>query len=236
MIVLGIETATECLSAALLVENKKIYERRKNSRFSHCELLAGFISELVDEAGIFIGTIDCVAVSIGPGSFTGLRIGIATAMGLAYGLNINACGINTLMGMAWNIVEPGTLVCPIIDAKRSEVYTALYRTGNDIPQTIIEPLALPVSKLAEMLHKRNEKVTITGPDAEKFRIMLLKSPGTSVSFIPPDMAEPSAKSIAELGLITFRSTGGINPALLKPVYLRRSDAEIARDSCSSDKW
>ncbi len=230
MIIIGIETATERLSSSLLVENDRIFERHVDSRSSHCELLTGFLLELVNEADVSFEEIDCVAVSVGPGSFTGLRIGIATAMGLAYGLGITACGINTLMGLAWNSVEPGTLVCPIIDAKRSEVYTALYRTGDDIPQTVIEPMALPITKLAEILLKRNEKVTLTGPAAEKFRNKLQDSLGISVSFIPPDSAQPSARSIAELGLINFRLNGGINPSSLKPVYLRRSDAEIARDS------
>jgi len=236
MIVLGIETATERLSSALLVENKKIYELHKDSHLSHCELLTGFILELIEEANISIDSIDCIAVSTGPGSFTGLRIGIATTMGLAYGLGINACGINTLMGMAFNTEAPGTLICPIIDAKRSEIYIALYRISNDIPQTIIEPLVLPVSELVDMLRERDETVTITGPATEKFRYMLQESLGTSVSFTPPDLAKPSAKSIAELGLKIFRSGGGENPASLKPVYLRRSDAEIARDYRSGNNF
>ncbi len=229
MIVLGIETATEHLGAALFVENKNTYERYINSRSSHCELLSEFIQELADEADIFMDSLDFIAVSEGPGSFTGLRIGIATAMGLAYGLRIATCGINTLMSIASNVAAPGTLVCPLIDAKRSEVYTALYRTDNDIPHAIINPLALPVSELVNMLKKRNEPVTITGPAQEKFKNMLQESLGSSISFSPPDLAIPSAKSIAKLGLKIFRSGGGENPALLKPVYLRRSDAEISRD-------
>ena len=233
MIIIGIETATERLSASILIENEQILERHKDSHSSHCELLTGFILELVNEANITMDEIDCVAVSVGPGSFTGLRIGIATAMGLAYGLGIPACGINTLMGLAWNSVEHGKLICPVIDAKRSEVYTALYRTGDDIPQTVIEPMTLPVSKLAGILLDKNEKVIITGPAAEKFRDMLHESLGKSASFIPPDLAQPSALSIAELGLIHYRLNRSIHPGTLKPVYLRRSDAEIARDSSDS---
>ena len=233
MIVIGIETATERLSASLLLENDHILERHKDSHSSHCELLTGFILELVHEANITMDEIDCVAVSVGPGSFTGLRIGIATAMGLAYGIGIDACGINTLMGLAWNSGKHGKLICPLIDAKRSEVYTALYRTCDDIPQTVVEPIALPVSKLSEMLLKKNENVIFTGPAAEKFRTMLYESLGESASFIPPDLALPSACSIAELGLIHSRLNRCIHPGALKAVYLRRSDAEIARDSGNS---
>ncbi len=233
MIILGIETATDQLSASLLIENEQIIERHKDSHSSHCELLAGFILELVSEVNIAIDKIDCVAVSTGPGSFTGLRIGIATAMGLAYGLGIPACGINTLMGLACNHFEHGKLICPVIDAKRSEVYTALYRIGDDIPQTVIEPVTLPVSMLSGILLDKNENVIITGPAAEKFRDMLQESLGKSASFIPPDSAQPSAISIAELGIIHYRQNRSIHPGALKPVYLRRSDAEIARDSGGS---
>ena len=235
---LGIETATEHLSAALSVDDT-VYERSKESRTSHCELLAGFIIELADEAGIAPNKIECVSVSTGPGSFTGLRIGIATAMGLAYGMNINACGIGTLMGLAYGAEisafqgKPGTLVCPVIDAKRSEAYTALYRMTGGIPETIIEPVALPVRKLSGALGEKAEKgenILITGPAAETFKDILTESLGDSVSFTAPDVTNPSARSIAGLGIEIFRSSGGINPAQLEPMYLRRSDAEILRDS------
>ena len=105
---------------------------------------------------------------------------------------------------------------------------------------------MPFSKLTEILRSKDEHITITGPAAETFRPMLEESPDVSVdqkgfktvdrkglkpfSFIPPDSAKPSARSIAELGLIMFISGGSVHPASLKPLYLRRSDAEIARDS------
>ncbi|MFC1528650.1 tRNA (adenosine(37)-N6)-threonylcarbamoyltransferase complex dimerization subunit type 1 TsaB [Candidatus Latescibacterota bacterium] len=230
MNILGIETATERLSTAL-IKDGTFHERHNDSRLSHCELLTGFISELVTEAGITMNDIEGIAVSLGPGSFTGLRIGISTAMGLAYGLGLKAVGVNTLMGLAWNSAPPGTLVCPLIDAKRSEVYTAIYRTGNDIPDVVIKPAAVPVAKLADMLRLQGEPITVTGPAAGQFRKTLEETAGASLSFVPSEMAQPSAVSIALVGSAMFNRNRGVTPSALKPVYLRRSDAEIARDNC-----
>ena len=229
MNILGIETATERLGVALLLQ-ETIHERYIDSHSSHCELLTGFISELIEEAGIIVNNIEGVAVSVGPGSFTGLRIGIATAMGLAYGLGVKAAGVNTLMALAWNAAIPGTLVCPLIDARRSEVYTGIYRTGDCIPDVVLKPSAVPVSKLADILRLHDEPITITGPFAEQLRKTLEGIPGTSISFIPLESAQPSAVAIARLGSMMFHCGDDISPAALKPLYLRRSDAEIARDT------
>ena len=229
MNILGIETATERLSTALITGGN-VHEQHRDSRSSHCELLTGFISDIVAEAGITMREIGGIAVSLGPGSFTGLRIGISTAMGLAYGLGIKTTGVNTLMGLAWNAASPGTLVCPLIDAKRSEVYTAIYRTGNDIPDIVMKPAAVPVAKLADILKLQGEPVTVTGPAAGQFREALEEASGDLLSFISPAMAQPSAVSIAQAGSVMFSRDGGVAPSALEPVYLRRSDAEIARDN------
>lgn len=227
MILLGIETATERLSAVILSDGK-VYKRYTDTRSSHCELLTGFIEELVSEAGIVIGSLEGVAVSIGPGSFTGLRIGIATAMGLAFGLGIRAAGINTLSALAWNIAEPGMLVCPMIDAKRSEAYTAVYRsTGDSFPETVVEPGAIPVAKLADTLKAFNEPLLITGPAAHNFRDKI-ETVGSQLMFVSPGDGKPSAEAVARIGAIMFEQGKAVSPDALKPQYLRRSDAELCK--------
>ncbi len=230
MTIIGIETATEHLSAALIVEGAKVLESHTDSRSSHCELLTGFIIELTEEAGISPNSVEGVSVSIGPGSFTGLRIGISTAMGLAYGLGIKAAPVSTLAALAWKRAKPGTLVCPLIDAKRSEAYAGIYRITGGIPETVFEPSALPGDKIGGILRETGEPVTITGPASEFFRDKLENTCGPSLTFISPQSAKPSALAVAELGLLVYQKGGEVNPALLQPVYLRRSDAEIARDS------
>ncbi|MFC1691976.1 tRNA (adenosine(37)-N6)-threonylcarbamoyltransferase complex dimerization subunit type 1 TsaB [Candidatus Latescibacterota bacterium] len=230
MNILGIETATERLSAAL-IHNGKVHSRSITSRSSHCELLARYILELVDEAGITATDIQGVSVSLGPGSFTGLRIGIATAMGLAYGLKAEVAGVNTLMAIAWNASKPGALVCPLIDARRFEVYSALYRTSEGVPSVIVSPSALTIPKLADTLNSFDEQVLITGPAAEKFKAAIEERTESSVSFITSEKAQPSGVAVAQIGLMMFHTGNSINPVALKPVYLKKSDAEIARDKC-----
>jgi tRNA threonylcarbamoyladenosine biosynthesis protein TsaB len=225
---LGIETATERLGAALITADGRAFDRHIDSRSSHCELLVGFISELVGEAGITLNEISGIAISVGPGSFTGLRIGIGTGMGLAYGLGAETCGIDTLAALAWNTGREGALACPLLDAKRQEAYTAVYRIGSGLPEVIIEPAAVPVSRLAEVLAGLGEKVIMTGPAADSFRPLFEAADGLSLEFIEPERAKPSAAAIARLGIRVFESGGGHNPAELQPVYLRRSDAEYAK--------
>jgi len=232
--ILGIETATARLSVALRTSEGHITERHTDRSSSHCELLTGFIRELVDEASLSIDDIDCIAVSKGPGSFTGLRIGIASAMGFAYGLGKPVCGIDTLMGLAWNTAVYGGLVCPIIDAKRSELYTALYRIECESPHIILESTTLHIKQLSEKLASYDETITVTGPAARCFSDILLSQTGTRIAFIPDNAAQATASSIVELGYMEYLKNGAIHPASLKPLYLRRSDAEISR-SCRSNQ-
>ena len=228
MTVLGIETTTERLSAALITDDRRIFERHEDSRSAHCELLATFITVLTGEAGIPLEAVDGVAVSVGPGSFTGLRIGIATAMGLAYGLGVETCGIGTLEALAWNTGLREGLVCPLIDARRAEAYAAVFRMGRGRPETIVEPAAAPVAGLAALLSGLREPVTITGPAALKFRPMLEIADAPPLIFFPPEAAKPSAIAVAQLGILVFGAGEGYGPAELQPVYLRRSDAELAK--------
>lgn len=231
MIILGIETATEQLGAALFRDNVA-YERHTASKTSHCELLTGFIGELAEEAGITFSEIDCVAVSIGPGSFTGLRIGIATAMGFAYGLGIRTAGVSTLMALAWKSAPDGSLVCPVIDAKRKELYIAGYRVHDGaVPDTLVEPCAVPISELPALFDAFHETVYFTGPAATAFRERI-ESTGIRCAFPSVPHSRTSAVSIAEIGGLYFNQGASVEPFGLKPLYVRRSDAEIARDSGS----
>ncbi len=228
MTILGIDTATERLSAALRVNGKE-FSRHKDARTAHCELLTGFIGELLDEAGITSNDVEGVAVSTGPGSFTGLRIGIATAMGFAYGLGLKAAPINSIMGLAGNYQKEGILVCPLIDAKRGEVYCGIYRPGSDTDmlEEILAPSAMPLDDIVNKTKSIEETVIFAGPASLTFRDRILDlSP--DAAFINPAQAPASALSSARLGETAFKRNETIAPAAIKALYIRRSDAEIAR--------
>ena len=229
MTILGIESATEYLSAALIRDGLEPLVRSRQSLSSHCELLTGFFTELTEEAGISPNAIEGIAVSTGPGSFTGLRIGIASAMGLAYGLGIRTAPVGTLAALAFASAAPGSLVCPVIDAKRSEMYAGLFRLTDGIPDTVIEPSARSLDNLAGLLVKACEPVTITGPAAGLLHNHVSSHTLSSLSFITSPDAVPSAVSVSGLGLCIFEAGGAVEPAMIEPVYIRRSDAEILRD-------
>ncbi len=232
-IILGIETTTERLSAALIADGI-IHERHTDSRSAHCELLAEFIHELTKAAALDLDDIDAVAVSIGPGSFTGIRIGIATAMGLSYALGVPAVGIDTLMALAWCAETPG-LVCPIIDARRREVYAGVYRVDGpriELPAVIREPLALSPAALAALLDEIGEPVTLAGPAADTFGEAIAAAViAAPISIVTPPRGKPSAAAIAELGLRIAEAGETIPTHALTPRYLRRADAVEARRTC-----
>lgn len=232
MYILGIETSTNFLSAAVIDESGRVFSRDTDSKSMHCELLPGYICDILKESGILMENIDCIAVSIGPGSFTGLRIGISTAAGLAYGLGKKVAGVNTLVSLAWDCAPTGALVCPVIDAKRSEFYAGIYRVTGGIPETVMESIAIPQSMLAEKIARFNEKIIITGPAANLFEKTAQES-NIDYKLAPPEKQNPSAVSIARLGMIMVKAGYSVNPALLEPVYLRRSDAELAKDAGKS---
>lgn len=228
MIILGIETATEHLGAALIARGM-VFERRNTTRTAHCELLTVFIGELAAEAGIALRDIEGVAVSVGPGSFTGIRIGIASAMGFAFALGLKTASVDTLTALAWNAAGDGALVCPLIDAKRGEAYAAVYRLHTrSLPETVVEPSVIPVSSLPPFIGDLHEQVTITGPGALRFTKSLDQN-GIGYSLPPEERYAPSALSVAEIGAIILANGSAVEPSALKPLYLRRSDAEIARD-------
>ena len=232
MKILGIETATPLLGVALLSESDPRFsqERTTISQSSHCELVNGFIQELIGRAGFPLEKLDCIAVSIGPGSFTGLRIGIASAMGLAYGLGKPVAPVSTLMALAWPVSKPGSLVCPLIDAKRGEAYAAIYRVNPpELPEPVMEPAVLPVSKLVEKIIALGEPVMFTGPAVSLFGSKLAETiPSYLIGGM--ELSQPSTLAIAEIGLVLFKTGKAVSPDQIRPVYLRRSDAEIARDA------
>jgi len=147
-LILNIETATDVCSVALALDGKVVAFREEQSGQSHARLLTTFISDCVKEAGFQLNDLHAISVSKGPGSFTGLRIGVASAKGLCYALDKPLLSVNTLQSMASNFlkqnkVESGIWLCPMIDARRMEVYTAFFNENlgfeRETAAEVIEP-------------------------------------------------------------------------------------------------
>lgn len=213
-------------SMALMDEERLIAEYTLNLAETHTSRLMPAIDRILKDASLTIKDLDGIAVSLGPGSFTGLRIGIATAKGLAQGLNIPVVGIPTLDGLAFNLSHCKDLVCPILDARKGEVYCALYKNGKRLTKYIAcEPNRLLEDLRSWILDPRSQ-IVFLGDGIEVYGDLIKKRLGKKAVFAPKSRRLPNASSIAELGLKKLRRGKKSELLTLKPIYIRPSEAEL----------
>lgn len=236
MIILGIETSTMTGSMALMDEERLITEHtltlpRQSKerrvgvsaplrRATHTSRLIPAIDRMLKDASLTIRDLDGIAVSLGPGSFTGLRIGIATAQGLAQGLKIPIVGIPTLDGLTFNLSNCKDLVCPLLDARKREVYCALYKNGKRLTKYLAcEPGEL-LKKIGSRVKGQGLRVVFLGDGVEVYGDLIKKRLGGQAVFASKASRLPNAASIAELGLRKLKRSKKSNLLILKPIYIR----------------
>lgn len=219
-VILCIETATRVCSVALGKDGKLISIRETNDDNSHSSLLTGFIQQIIGEVGIKLSEIDAVAVSKGPGSFTGLRIGVSTAKGLCYALDKPLISINTLQSMALGMAlsykpenKKNVLFCPMIDARRMEVYMAVYDENNS---EILAPCAEIITAETFGDYVKNNALVLAGDGAEKCRETL--SGIEEILFQKIEL--PSARHMVTLTENIFLHKQFENLAAFEPYYLK----------------
>lgn len=174
--------------------------------------------------GVDISGVDLFAVTTGPGSFTGLRIGVSTVKGLSWPLRKKTVGVSTLAALAMNIPFSSRLVCPVLDARKGEVYSALYDTSGGFPKAVIEDSAMTLASLLEEVSKRTplSSVVFLGKGLEVYSKEIQKAaPGAHIA------TGLSVVRASAVGLLGFeRAIDAVDPSALTPVYLRKSEAEI----------
>ncbi len=224
MYILGIETATKTGGVAIVSESGVIAEYTLNIEVTHSERLMSTVDRVLKDTGLAIADIGGYGVSIGPGSFTGLRIGLSTVKGLAFTTGKPVAAVPTLRALAWNIPYALYPVCPLLDAKKKEVYAALYRhDGRDFLQTLPETVA-PLAELADLIAG---DVVFTGEGARLFAGDIRKLFGGRARFAPLSAMVPSAASVAEIALNMISGGRQADPDSLSPLYIRRPEAELA---------
>jgi tRNA threonylcarbamoyladenosine biosynthesis protein TsaB len=210
-IILNLETATKTCSVALAKNGKVIALRELTSeQFSHAEKLNGFIEEVLLKAGLILKDVEAIAVSEGPGSYTGLRIGTSTAKGLCYGLNIPLIAINSLKALATLAVAAEELICPMFDARRLEVYTAVFTM--DLEE--LEPTQALVIEERSFDHYQDKKVLFIGPGAMKCK-EALNQPNWKF-----DGKDVSATGMVQLSEAKFNASNFVDVAYFEPYYLK----------------
>lgn len=215
-LILNIETATTVCSVTLSENGRLLFSRELDSGFTHAENLHLFIQGIFKEAGIRPKQLSAVAVSKGPGSYTGLRIGVSTAKGLAYALNIPLISVDTLLVMSLRAQQANaaaTFYCPMIDARRMEVYTALYDTELN-QQLPIE--ALIVDEWSISVFKPFGGICFFGDGVAKCREVLSALPGA----VFLDGIMPSAINMCELTHTKYLSGDVEDLAYFEPFYLK----------------
>jgi tRNA threonylcarbamoyladenosine biosynthesis protein TsaB len=217
-LILQIETATTVCSVALAKDGQVLAYKQLDERNIHAAIITVYIEELITSAGLQYADIDAVAVSSGPGSYTGLRIGISTAKGLCFALDKPLIAIETLEAMAYGVitgkgVDSQTLLCPMIDARRMEVYTALFdAAGNRVKATAAE--IIDENTFAQLL--QTNKVLFFGDGAEKCREVIGDNPN---ALFLPGFAN-SATYLTQKAAVKFSAQDFEDVAYYEPYYLK----------------
>ena len=225
MLILGIETATWLGSVALVTESEVIAEYTLNIRRTHSERLMGMIARLLSDTDVALRDLDGIAVSIGPGSFTGLRIGLSTAKGLCFANTLPLTIVPTLEAMASRVCFARYPVCPLLDARKQEVYAGIYDISEGPPKAVLAPCTISIEHL---LARISRPTIFSGDGSTIFRDPIREKLGDHAFFVPSDAAHPDAAAVARLGLSAFRKGEHAELSGLEPIYLRRSEAEIKK--------
>jgi len=224
MIILGVETATMTGGVALLSEERLISEYTLNVRTTHTARLMPAIDQILRDSSVDKSEIDGIAISTGPGSFTGLRIGLATAKGLALGLSIPLVGVPTLDALARNVPFATYQICTVLDAKKKEVYASLFRYEGDTLVRLMPYKVMPPGDLMKQLH---EKTIFLGDAVNVYREFIAENLGDLAIFAPDAQRLPRAAIVAEMGLSKLKAGEYLDITSAEPLYIRPSDAEIS---------
>ncbi len=224
MKVLAVETATSWQSVAILDGSRVLARYDQDAAGSHAKLLLPTIDRLFRETGLTLKQLDGLVVSIGPGSFTGLRVGLATLLGFRTISRLPLAVVPTLEGMAWNLRGTPTLLCPILNSRREELYWALFRWTSDdrLERVLSEQVGTPIILGGSL----TESVLVFGEGWTVEESAIRASTSSSVTVTEaPDFAKPSAVSIGLAGIERLRR-GEYAGVGISPLYVQRTAAEL----------
>lgn len=224
MKILAVDTSATAASVAVAEENKLIGEFSINTALTHSQTLMPMVDELLKNTGLSVNDIDAVAVNAGPGSFTGVRIGVAAVKGIAFPKNLPCVSVSTLESMAYNMLGNDCIVCSVMDARCSQVYNALFRVNGCSVTRMTDDRALSLTDLKNELQNINEKVVLVG-DGAVLCSEFLGSACENVMLAPFNNRIQTASSVAYAAFEKINNGETLTADELMPVYLRLPQAQ-----------
>ena len=228
MRIVALESSAVAASACVMEDDKLLGEFYINTRQTHSQTLLPMAKAALDCAGLSVNEMNLLAVSAGPGSFTGVRIGVACIKGLAFPDNKSCCGVSTLEAMAMNLRGQQALVCAVMDARCGQVYNGLFLTGENRVQRLTEDRALSMEELAAELptwmKEREIPLILVGDGAR----LCFESPyfaDISCALAPEHLRMQRASGVAEAARQAFLEGNTVSPERLAPIYLRLPQAQ-----------
>ena len=231
MLILAFESSAKSALVALVKDGELLSQYSQCSALTHSRTLLPMAEDMLKNAEVKLSEVDLIAVAHGPGSFTGIRIGVSTVKGLSWAADKPCVGVSTLEAMAWHGLLSGGYVCPVMDARRQQVYNALFKIEDGKPQRITDDRPIALAQLADEVRSLNAPVLLVGDGAaltEKF----FREHSVPCRIAPENLRWQSAWGVA---MAASDKQPGTSETLL-PVYLRLSQAERERqERLSADK-
>ena len=226
MIILGIDTSTKFCNLGLIEDENILIENTINGlKKKHSSILLSAIKDLLKTMDLKLEKINGIAVSIGPGSFTGLRIGLGVAKGLSYACSLPLLGIPTLDAMAFPLKEIPYLICPILESKKDEIYDVVFQGGDSLHR-VMDYKCEDIQSLLVRLSPLKEEIIFLGDGIKKYRDIIKEKIGKDALFIDSQINLSMAANVAFLGLNKLKKGEEDDISILTPFYLRKSEAEI----------
>ncbi len=226
MLICSVDSSATPASVCLFEDDKIIAEYYLNTGFTHSQTLMAMLESVLKISGKRADDIDLYAVNSGPGSFTGVRIGVSAVKGMAYAQDKPCVEVSTLESMAYNFLDSHTIVCACMDARRKQVYHGLFRVDGDRIERLCEDKAIAIEELLSGL-PNGEEIILVGDGAE---LVYQSAEEPAVKLAPPNLRYQRASSVALAAVETYNRGEAVSPAALMPRYLRLSQAERERNA------
>ena len=225
MLILSVDSSAAPASVCLYQDGKILADFYLNSGFTHSQTLMAMVESALKISCRTVADIDAFAVNNGPGSFTGVRIGVSAIKGMAYAADKPCIAVSTLLSMAYNCLTSDGIICACMDARRNQVYNALFRVSSGTVTRLCEDRAISVADLLEELGSYDERIMLAGDGAQ---LVFDSSDNDNISLLPENIRYQRASSTAIAAFDKYNRGEALSPAALMPSYLRLSQAERER--------